>query len=162
MSIDFRPVADSDLLFLSSLYASTLEEEITKLPWSVEQKIKYVSKGFVAQHNYFKNEFGGAEFNIVLENGVAIGRMYVDRSEYEIRVIDVTLLPESRGKGVGQVLMKSLLDESIERGVPISLLVEKNSPAISFYRRLGFGYVKGQGAYQLFKWSAKNVWDDPS
>jgi len=154
MSISFRPVTESDLLFLSNLYASTREEEMTILPWTDEQKVEFVRMQFNAQHKFFKQEFSNAEFNLVLKDDIAIGRMYVERRENEIRIIDVTLMPDYRGQGVGQVLMKSLLDESAGSAKPITLHVAKDSPAMSFYERFGFKYVEDRGVYQLIRWSA--------
>ena len=156
MSISFRPITESDLPFLSKLYASTREQEMAVLPWTTAQKVTFVKMQFNAQHKFFKQEFNNAEFNIVLKNDVAIGRMYVERRENEIRIIDVTLMPDYRGQGIGQILMKSLLDESAGSEKPVTVNIEKDNPAMSFYERFGFEYVEDQGVYQLIRWSAAN------
>jgi ribosomal protein S18 acetylase RimI-like enzyme len=84
--------------------------------------------------------------------GRPIGRLYVDRREDEIRIIDIALFPEHRGKGIGSRIMETLLDEGKDSGKPVTIHVEKNNPALRLYRRLGFTKVEDQGVYDLMEW----------
>ena len=81
-----------------------------------------------------------------------IGRLYIDRSEDEIRLIDIALLPEHRGKGIGGSLMRQTLDEARLAGKPVRIHVEHNNPARRLYDRLGFRPVEDQGVYDLLEW----------
>ncbi len=49
----------------------------------------------------------------------------------------VAVLPEHRGRGIGQELVKALIGISLQRGDPV-LELNSQTTAIAFYRRLGF------------------------
>ncbi len=89
---------------------------------------------------------------IVEKDGEPIGRLYIDRREDEHRLIDIALLPEWRGKGVGSELMRGVLDEAREAGKLVRIHVEQNNPAMRLYKRLGFEEIEDQGVYRLMEW----------
>jgi ribosomal protein S18 acetylase RimI-like enzyme len=150
--ISFRPVRDDDRELLFRLYASTREEELAVTPWTEEQKTAFLRQQFEAQHAFYTEQFADAEYSIVLLGGEPAGRLYVDRREEEIRLIDIALLPEHRGQGVGGELMRDLLAEGEETGLPVTIHVERFNPALRLYERLGFRHVEEQGPYYLMEW----------
>ena len=89
---------------------------------------------------------------MVEQNGKAIGRIYLDRREEELRLIDIALVPEARGRGIGTALLGELLEESRQASLPTRIHVEKNNPAMSLYLRLGFAAIEDQGVYDLMEW----------
>lgn len=150
--ISFRPIRNGDHDFLARLYASTREEELSVTPWSEEEKAAFLRQQFEAQHTFYMEQFTEAEFSVVLLDGEPAGRVYIDRREDEIRLIDIALLPEHRGQGIGGRLMADLLDEGRETGLPVRIHVERFNPALRLYRRLGFEHVEDQGPYFLMEW----------
>ena len=143
---------DEDREFLARLYASTREEELAVTPWTEEQKAAFLRQQFEAQHAFYTERFTDAEFSVVLLDGEPAGRLYVDRREDEIRLIDIALLPEHRGHGIGGELMRDLLKEGEEKGLPVRIHVERFNPALRLYERLGFRHVEEQGPYYLMEW----------
>jgi ribosomal protein S18 acetylase RimI-like enzyme len=81
-----------------------------------------------------------------------IGRLYVDRWADQIRLVDIALLPEHRGAGLGRAILEELLAEGERRGLPVTIHVEYNNPALRLYRRLGFRHVDSNGIYYLMRW----------
>lgn len=152
-SVTLRPIEEADLDFLRRLYGTTRANEMDSLDWTDEQKDEFIRFQFAAQHTYYQEQFPTASFDVVLADGEPIGRLYVDRREDEIRLIDIALLPENRRGGIGGDLMRSVLGEAEAAGLPVQIHVEKNNPALSLYRRLGFEQVEDQGVYYLMKWS---------
>jgi ribosomal protein S18 acetylase RimI-like enzyme len=136
--ISLRRITDDDLEFLFRLYASTRSEEKELVGWGDEQWEQFMRMQFGLQHTQYMRNYENPSFDIILENGAPVGRLYVNRGPDEYRIIDIALLPESRRRGICGNLMKSLLRESEERGLPVSLHVEKNNPILDYYRRLGF------------------------
>ncbi len=63
------------------------------------------------------------------------GYGYVDDETPEL---GVALLPESRGQGIGRILLERLLEEARSQYDGVSLAVAKGNPAERLYRRLGF------------------------
>jgi ribosomal protein S18 acetylase RimI-like enzyme len=57
-----------------------------------------------------------------------------------VAIIDLIVLPEHRGKGVGEQLMAEVEEEARRRGVAALdlMVVNTNDVAIRFYERLGF------------------------
>jgi len=96
--IGFRPITDSDLPFLSRLYASTRAEEVAQvMDWTAEQKQQFLQMQFDAQHKFYQEQFKQAEFLLIEQDQQPIGRIYIDRREDETRLIDIALMPETRG-----------------------------------------------------------------
>jgi ribosomal protein S18 acetylase RimI-like enzyme len=76
---------------------------------------------------------------VIEVDGHAAGRLYVHRGGSEIRVVDIALLPEFRGAGVGTRLMRGLQAEATESGRRLTLHVDaSNVGARRLYERLGF------------------------
>lgn len=152
----YRPITDGDLPFLAELYASTRREEVAQTPWSEEERERFLSWQFEAQHKHYQEHYPDCEFLVIEEESsgesVAIGRLYLDRRDEEIRLVDIALLPEHRGQGRGSAVLERVLAEGERRGLPVTIHVEHNNPAMRLYRRLGFEKVEEQGVYHLMEW----------
>ncbi len=90
-----------------------------------------------------------------MHGGDDIGRLYIERWPSQHRIIDIAFLPEHRGKGFGEALLRDLMDEAAAAGKAVSIHVEKFNPAMRLYRRLGFGTEEDKGVYDLMRWSAQ-------
>jgi ribosomal protein S18 acetylase RimI-like enzyme len=150
--IGFRPIEDRDREFLLRLYASTRADELAAVDWTDEEKERFLSFQFGAQHDYYHEQFPAARFDLVLVDGEPAGRLYVDRRDDELRLIDIALLPEFRRRGIGGELMGQVLGEARAAGLPVQIHVEQNNPAMRLYDRLGFRRVEDQGVYWLMRW----------
>ena len=91
--------------------------------------------------------------HLVLAEGRPVGRLYVHRRPAEIRLMDVALLPEARGRGLGTILLRRLMDEAECEKKRLTIHVEIFNPARRLYDRLGFVPVEDRGVYQLLQWS---------
>lgn len=151
--ISLRPISDGDREFLAALYAGTREEEMKLAPWSNEQKERFLQQQFDAQHQYYQMHFAGAHFDLICRGHEPIGRLYVSRVPEEIRVIDIALLPEHRGQGLGTRLMESILQEAKATRRPVRIHVESFNPARRLYERLGFRKVEDRGVYLFMEWT---------
>ena len=151
-TLSLRPIQPGDEPFLYRLYASTRAEEMALVDWSDEQKRAFLRMQFDAQHRFYTERFSSARFDVIELDGSPIGRLYLDRRDNEIRVIDISLLPEHRGKGLGGELMRKVLQQSREAGLPVTIHVEQFNPAMRLYQRLGFREVRMEGIYRLMEW----------
>ncbi len=152
--IQRRPITDADLPFLQRLYASTREEELAQVPWSEAQKQAFLAMQFQAQHQHYQEHFKNDRFDVLLASGEPIGRLYVGDWPSEIRIIDIALTPESRGKGLGGRLIKDLCAKAAGAKKVVRIHVEKQNRAMTLYRRLGFRTIEDKGVYDLMEWSA--------
>ena len=154
--ITFREITPQDESFLYLLYAGTREQEMAQTCWNDVEKEAFLRQQFAAQHTYYQEQFQQAEFQIILLNKKPAGRLYVDRRDDEIRLIDIALLPEHRGKGLGSWLLGDLLQEGRQINEPVRIHVEKFNPALRLYKRLGFTDIEDQGVYYLMEWLPAN------
>ena len=146
-----RPALPEDLPFLAELYASTRTEELALTDWADEQKQAFCQMQFEAQHRHYQEHYPEAAFQIIERGGTPIGRLYVARWEKEIRIVDIALMPEARGLGIGTQLIGQLQEEARAAGKTLSIHVEKFNPAFHLYDRLGFKPVKEVGVYVLME-----------
>ena len=150
--ITLRPEETEDQEFLYALYASTREEELAPVPWDAAQKAAFLRMQFAAQSRHYHAEFADCDFLVVLADEVPIGRLYLDRREHALHIVDIALLPSWRGKGIGSALLASILAEADQVGKPVSLYVEGFNRAAQLYERLGF--VQGnkqEGVYNFLE-----------
>jgi len=151
--VTFRGATPDDEEFLYRVYASTREEELRPVPWDDVQKEEFLRMQFRAQDTHYRKHYTDARYDVILLDGLPIGRLYVDRRQDEIRIIDIALLPENRRAGIGGAIIRDLLAEAADRGVPVRIHVEQNNPAMKLYDRLGFVKVGEAGVYFLMEWS---------
>ncbi|HEY7770314.1 GNAT family N-acetyltransferase [Longimicrobium sp.] len=151
MNITLRPITEADLPFLLDLYATTREEELKQVPWTPQQKASFVRQQFEAQHAYWQENYQDTTWDIVLADGSAAGRLYVARWPDEIRIVDIALLPEHRGSGIGTGLLRRLMAEGDASGRKLSIHVEIFNPARRLYERLGFTQAGDRGVYLLME-----------
>jgi GNAT superfamily N-acetyltransferase len=153
-SITLRPIGEEDMEFLYRVYYSTRVEELAMIAdWTDAMKEAFVRQQFNAQHAWYQEHYTGARFDVVLVDGTPAGRLYVHRREKEIRLVDITLLPDFRGRGLGSDILAALLAESESSGKPLTIHVEKFNPAMRLYRRLGFHTLEDRGPYELLEWT---------
>jgi ribosomal protein S18 acetylase RimI-like enzyme len=68
-----------------------------------------------------------------------------------LHIVDIALLPASRGQGIGGAIVEDVLDHARTLGKGVSIHVERTNPARSLYDRLGFTMVEDRGAYDLLR-----------
>jgi ribosomal protein S18 acetylase RimI-like enzyme len=152
MHVTLRPVQDADAPFLLRVYAGTRAEELAPVPWSPEQKAAFVAQQFAAQTAHYAQYYTGMSADVILIDGVPAGRLLVARWPEEIRIVDISILPELRGRGAGSVLLRGLLDEATAAGKRLSIHVERENRALGLYKRLGFRPVGEHGVYLRMEW----------
>ena len=154
--LTLRPVAVEDREFLIALYAATRHEELQLAGWDAEAEDRFVRQQFGAQDNHYREHYPGATFDLVEVEGRAVGRLYVHRRPTEIRLMDIALLPEVRGKGIGSHLIRHLMSEAKCERKTLSIHVEIFNPAQRLYDRLGFVPIEDRGVYRLLQWSSSS------
>ena len=112
-----RPETEADIPFLRKLYISTRWEELAPIvDWTAAHKIAFLESQFGFQRHHYYTYFPDSEFAIIEQNGTPAGRIYIDRQETLLLVIDIALLPEWRGHGVGTALMNAVCAEACAAG----------------------------------------------
>lgn len=149
-----RPVEVGDRSFLLEVYASTRAKELELVPWDDAQRQAFVKMQFEAQDEHYRSRFPEATYSIIVHNGEPAGRLYVLRNEDQIRILDITLLPQYRNSGIGTPLIRSLMDEAGKAGKPLRIYVENFNPSRALFERLGFSQIDETDFNLLYEWNA--------
>lgn len=154
--VTLRPITEADLPFLLEIYAGTRAEELALVPdWTTEHKRLFVTQQFMAQHQYYQEFYKGADLQLIMNEAIPIGRLYVhwNYSPKEVRIMDIAMLPEYRGKGIGSSLLKAILQKGELLSKNVTIHVEYNNPALRLYERMGFKKVgEFNSVYYLYEW----------
>ncbi|MGA9997336.1 MAG: GNAT family N-acetyltransferase [Pyrinomonadaceae bacterium] len=152
-ALAMRPIVPDDEPFLFDVFASTRAEELKLLPWDEAQKEAFLKQQFAAQRDHYFQHYPDAQYQIILQDERPVGRLYVHRRENEIRILDITILPQYRSAGLGTPLVKEIMNEGERSGRAVSIYVDNFSPAIRLFERLGFSKIEEDGINVLFKWN---------
>ncbi|PWK60650.1 GNAT family N-acetyltransferase [Roseicyclus mahoneyensis] len=150
--IAFRVIHATDTDFLFRVYASTREWEFRLTLWSEAEKQAFLRRQFDLQDRHYQVTFPDAIRRIITQGAVDIGRLYVQRQDACLRIIDFSLLPEARGRGIGTDILRSLMNEAHGGKVPVRLNVERASPALRLYLRHGFTPTGQTGHHVALEW----------
>jgi ribosomal protein S18 acetylase RimI-like enzyme len=137
--ISLSPVSGADRPFLQHLYRLVRWDEFAAAAWPDEMKNAFLDSQFELQRRGYQASNPDAEFYLISHGEAPIGRLYVDRSGVDLELVEISLLPEWRGKGLGGDLLAVLQDEvRAGRFGHVRLTVTPNNPARRLYERLGF------------------------
>ncbi|HEY6544602.1 MAG TPA: GNAT family N-acetyltransferase [Dokdonella sp.] len=151
-TIGLRDIRASDRAFLRAVYASTRLLELAPLGWSGPQVEAFLDMQFDAQQRDYWSNYDSARFQIVTCDGVDAGRLYVERRADELRVIDIALLPDFRGRRIASGLFHQLFDEADAQELAVRIHVEHANRAQRLYLRLGFACTGEPGpVYRLME-----------
>jgi len=146
-----RPETVADEEFLRALYVSVRWDELVVTGWLDEAKIAFLTSQFQLQKQQYTTNYSALERWIVEHTDGPIGRLYIWRSDSELRVVDISLLPEWRGHGIGTGLLQELGRQADQYLLPLRLHVEQNNPVLRLYKRLGFETLDASGIYWLME-----------
>ena len=94
----------------------------------------------------WRDRLDAVPINLVAESdGVGVGLVSLTRIlNHEAELISLWVAPPARGRGVGEALVRALVDRARESGaLRVVLEVEReNEPAMSLYARCGFAETR--------------------
>jgi ribosomal protein S18 acetylase RimI-like enzyme len=155
--LSFRPVAmPDDDAFLRELYFTTRDDLAAIFP--EEQLLKQMLElQYAGQTLTYGQQFPNASHNILLLDGVAVGRTMIELRPDMTYFIDFSIMPSARSLGIGTWFLRRTFAEAKERGVPLTFHVEKNNErALSLYVRLGVKIAADEGTHFYMIWDTAN------
>jgi ribosomal protein S18 acetylase RimI-like enzyme len=151
--VSLRPATDADRAHLLAVYASTRVEELDQVAWPAGAREAFVDMQFSAQDHEYHRANPRGSFDVIEVAGAPAGRLYVDRRPGDLRIVDVALLPEFRGRGIGEGLVRDLQRAAAAEGRIVSIHVEFSNRAARLYERLGFVLAEDLGVYRRMEWT---------
>ncbi|CAD1797677.1 GNAT family N-acetyltransferase [Xanthomonas euroxanthea] len=139
VDLALRPEQPADIAWLQALYASTRSDELAPVPWPEASKRAFLQQQFALQRAHYQQHFEGGDFLIVQAKDLRIGRLYLHRAAAQHTLVDISLLPDWRGQGIGSQLLAYAQAVAREAGCGLSLHVLHANPAAQrLYIRHGF------------------------
>jgi ribosomal protein S18 acetylase RimI-like enzyme len=134
-----RPETPDDLPFRFALFCRSRPPEWDQVYLPVETLTQVMNQQFWAQTETYLQRFPDGRFDIIELDGVAIGRIVVNRPGDRIHIVDQAIAPERRNQGLGTAIMRALMAEAAAGGLFMTLKVSNaNDPSMKLYSRLGF------------------------
>jgi ribosomal protein S18 acetylase RimI-like enzyme len=152
-----RAATPDDLDFQRKLYAATRAEEMNAAQFTPEMRASFITMQFNAQTTHYSNTHPGAEWSIIECGGACVGRIIVDRTDKALNLMDIALMPEFRGRGIGTELLNTLCAEATAKQLPLRLFAYTGERAIGLYHRLGFKDVHEDGIYTELVWKPEGM-----
>jgi len=138
MDIQLRRKDENDSDFLFKLFGEIKIAELNAGSWPQQMQDQLIQMQFTAFEQSVKNEYPFSEDYIILHDSERAGRLQINKEVDHIRVINISLLPAYRNKGIGSGILKKIIQEAESANKPVLLEVDKVNTAVNLYRRLRF------------------------
>jgi len=123
-----RQATEADYAFLYHLHQASMKDYVTQT-WGWDEEV---------QRTLFRERFEPARLQIVVVNGRDVGVLSVKQEPDILVIANLQFLPDSQRQGLGTAIIRTLLWQASQRGMPVGLQVLKVNPALKLYERLGF------------------------
>lgn len=134
-----RPEVEADAAFRLALFRTSRGPGWDQLPLPSDMLARIMEQQFQAQTQGYRAAYPQARLEIVTLDAEPVGRLATDRGAEALHLIDIAVVPERRGQGIGGAILRTLMDEAAAAGTPVTLQVARdNLAAQRLYHRLGF------------------------
>ena len=149
--LSLRDAEADDLPFLRRLYASSRAAELDAIPWPQAARQTFCDSQFDLQHHHYVTHFVAADFLIVLQGNVPVGRLYLHEADLVLTIVDILLDDAVRGQGLGSALLRRLQQDVRDRALDALALqvLITNHAARRLYERHGFVVESDDAAMRL-------------
>ncbi|MCC6743751.1 MAG: GNAT family N-acetyltransferase [Acidobacteria bacterium] len=145
--------ADSGLLYELFKSVRGKELEVAGLPASSLEHLLRIQHD--AQRRSYQMAFPDLEVRIVEIGGKSCGQIALSTTDDAVHLVDVSIAPAERGRGVGNCLVRLVCEDAAARDLPVKLHVAAGNPARRLYERIGFRLTKEDAIYDSMEWRAE-------
>jgi ribosomal protein S18 acetylase RimI-like enzyme len=154
MTITLEPAADEELLY--ALFAIVRTEELAMASWPSALREQLLRTQFRVQQEGCRRSHGSHDTHVIVSDGRPVGWVIVDRGGAELHGIDLGLIAEARGAGIGTEIIRALQHEAQATQRSMVLDVQRtNARAVALYERLGFRTVSMNDTHLFMRWTGE-------
>lgn len=150
--LSLRAATPGDEPFFRALYVETRRAQFAALCLDEARLAALCNAQFDARAAGYGQAYPQADHFVVCREGQPVGSLVTAREAHAMVLLDIALVPAVRGRGWGRLLVRRLQQEAHALGVPLHLHVERASPALAWYRTLGFVVRSEEGLHSLMEW----------
>jgi ribosomal protein S18 acetylase RimI-like enzyme len=142
-AVTTRAATEQDDAFLFELFKAVRLPEFAYASLAPAQHDLLMDIQYAGQKQSYNAQYAGGD-HIVLVDGLPIGRIWLFRGDAEHQLVDISLMPEFRNRGIGGVLVRDAVAAARDAGVRLCCSVAvTNAASLRFHQRLGF-QIAGQ------------------
>jgi GNAT superfamily N-acetyltransferase len=147
-----RPCTPADDPFLAVVFATTWADQVAALPnQALAQHVLRIQH--IAQEHRFAVRYPGHERYLVVWEDEPAGRLYLHRGADTVQIVDLTLLPAFRSRGIAARIVHDLCDRAADDGRRVSLLVGRRDRRLAdMVTSLGFTRTSQDDLETLYEW----------
>ena len=127
MPIAMRPALDADFDYCRGLY-------FDEMAWIMDE----LHLDLAAQESGFQQQWQTTQVCIITLDRADVGWFQTIRQPEALLISQMFVEREFQRRGIGTEIMKRLIDDASQIGLPLLLSVVKINPARRLYERLGF------------------------
>ncbi len=143
MTITLRPESPADEDFIRHLILQTVAEELGADAWPEPMRGHLLGMQVEARRQSRRTNNPEAVSHVIQADGVDAGWAVVSAMPHEVRLVEIMVLPERRGGGIGTAAIHKILSTAASAGKPVRLNVNvMNYAAIRLYERMGFRMIE--------------------
>jgi ribosomal protein S18 acetylase RimI-like enzyme len=144
MTVTLRPESELDEPFLRRLIVETIAGGLGASQWPEPMRSHLLGIQYAARRQSHRANFPEAASYIVDADGTDAGWTVVTTLPREIQLVEIMVLGELRGRGIGTSVIRQVLANAAAVAKPVRLHVNvTNHAAIELYQRLGFRRIDG-------------------
>jgi RimJ/RimL family protein N-acetyltransferase len=137
--VALRPEQAADADFLYALFRSHNLPVLSAMPVDAATRETLMRMQFDSQTRTYRANYPDARFDIVERDGVAVGRLIVHADSQGGCIVDIGLLPDRQGAGLGSALLSAVLADLAGRCPVVRCQVLwNNERSLRMCRRAGF------------------------
>ena len=150
-----REAGEQDQHFLDALYA-TSREDLAPPGVDAAALMPLLKMQQQMQQAGFRNNFPNARHRILESAGQPIGRVVVDASPTDLRLVDIAILPQARRAGAARAVLLAMQSAARHQRLGVSLAVSKtNQAARALYLALGFQVIAQDELFEQMAWQGE-------
>ncbi len=150
--LSLRPAISEDESFIFHLSLSMRESQQGIENGNPIEKNAFLLDQFAKRQYFIKESFPFAMEWIIKLGKSEIGYVLIERKSDEIRILELVIKESFRNHGIGTLIIRQIMEESINHKIPIKVKISNLNPASRLMQRLGFKKSGDAGFFQLFEY----------
>lgn len=147
-----RPACAEDEGILFDVFSSTWQHAVATMPDPAIRR-HFLRIQHISQESRFATRYPDLERYVVVAGDESVGRLYLQWSDDTLQIVDVTLLPSHRNRGLGTGITTELMQQAAARGCRVALRVDRAEPRlVRLYSRTGFRLVSADHFDAHLEW----------
>jgi ribosomal protein S18 acetylase RimI-like enzyme len=152
MTVMLRPESGPDEPFLRRLIVETIAGELGALQWPEPMRSHLLGIQYTARRQSHRTNFPEGASYIIDADGTDAGWIVVTALPQQIQLVEIMVLQELRGRGIGTAAIRQVLASAAAAAKPVRLSVNvTNHAAIGLYQRLGFHRIDGDEVQHIME-----------